>query len=310
MGRWEPGAEADAIGEFARSVGWQVLEDRQIQSGRQVTIAGAEGRVSVAIYGSGKGLVQGGSEGMARTVEAWWKERYPGRPLVVVAGSRGLPRESRLQPVGTARVGVDESGKGDYFGPLVVAAVFVDPETEKEIIHMGVRDSKRLSAARIGPMAVDVASACPHSVVVIGPKRYNELYAQMQNVNRVLAWGHARSLENVLTRVDAGLAVADQFGDRSYLEKALMSRGRQVRLQQRPRAEEDPAVAAASILARAEFLRRLAALSAKVGMDLPPGASDPRILEVARQIVADNGEAVLAEVAKVHFRTTRAVLPG
>lgn len=99
------------------------------------------------------------------------------------------------------RIGIDESGKGDYFGPLVIAAVFVDAVTQGELALMQVRDSKKISDGRILEMAPDIATICPHSIVAIGPQKYNELYAKIKNLNRLLAWGHARALENLLDKV-------------------------------------------------------------------------------------------------------------
>jgi ribonuclease HIII len=208
-----------------------------------------------------------------------------------------------------SRIGIDESGKGDYFGPLVIAAVFVDRAAEGDLRVMEVRDSKRISDGRILEMAPDIRQVCPHSVVAIGPQRYNELYAKIKNLNRLLAWGHARALENLLERVDCGLAISDQFGDERLILNALQQRGKQVELQQRPKAESDLAVAAASILARAEFLLRLKRLSDEVGTTLPKGASSAVEL-AARMVIKKHGRERLGTVAKLHFKTTQAVLAG
>jgi len=134
------------------------------------------------------------------------------------------------------------------------------------------------------------------------------VYEKIQNLNSLLAWGHARALENVLEKVSCNLAIADQFGNEAVLQNALLKRGRQIKLEQRPRAEEDVAVAAASILARAEFVRRLEQLSKQIGKTLPKGASDPQIVTVGREIVAKGGRDALAEVAKLHFKTTEKIL--
>jgi ribonuclease HIII len=207
------------------------------------------------------------------------------------------------------RIGIDESGKGDYFGPLVIAAVYVTPEAEPDLRLMEVRDSKRISDGRVLEMAPDIRQVCRHSVVAIGPQRYNELYAKIRNLNRLLAWGHARALENLLDQVDCDLAIADQFGDERLILNALLEKGKKIRLVQRPRAEEDLAVAAASILARAEFLIRLKRLSDEVGTTLPKGASQAVELG-ARMVIKKHGEDRLKTVAKLHFKTTRAVLAG
>ncbi|MBS0151901.1 MAG: ribonuclease HIII [Nitrospira sp.] len=206
------------------------------------------------------------------------------------------------------RIGIDESGKGDYFGPLVIAAVFVDATTQRELKLMEVRDSKKIADGRILELAPDIKTICPHSVITIGPQKYNELYAKIRNLNRLLAWGHAKALETLLEQgVACERAISDQFGDERLILRALQEKGRRITLEQRPKAESDLAVAAASILARAEFLIRLKRLSIEVGTALPKGAS-PTVELAAKMIVKKHGQEGLGSVAKLHFKTTKAVL--
>lgn len=207
------------------------------------------------------------------------------------------------------RIGIDESGKGDYFGPLVIAAVFVDATTQGELALMAVRDSKKISDGRILEMAPDIRAICPHSLIAIGPPKYNELYAKIKNLNRLLAWGHAKALENLLGRVSCERAISDQFGDTQLILNALQEKGRKIVLEQRTKAESDLAVAAASIVARAEFLMRLKRLSDEVGTTLPKGAS-PAVELAAKMVVKKHGQERLRTVAKLHFKTTKAVLGG
>jgi ribonuclease HIII len=206
-----------------------------------------------------------------------------------------------------SRIGIDESGKGDYFGPLVIAAVFVTPMTQQDLLLLQVRDSKKISDGRIVEIAPDIRLVCPHSVVAIGPQRYNELYATIKNLNRLLAWGHARALENLLQQVDCDLAISDQFGDERLILNALQEKGKQIRLVQRTKAEADVAVAAASILARAEFLQRLQRLSLEMSMTLPKGAS-PAVELAGRMVIRKYGQDRLRAVAKLHFKTTKQIL--
>lgn len=213
-----------------------------------------------------------------------------------------LRSENRIE-----RIGIDESGKGDYFGPLVIAAVFVDATTQGELALMQVRDSKKISDGRILDMAPDIKTICPHSVIAIGPQKYNELYAKIKNLNRLLAWGHAKALENLLERVSCERAISDQFGNERLILNVLQEKGRKIVLEQRTKAESDLAVAAASILARAEFLQRLTRLSSEVGTTLPKGAS-PSVELAARMVIKKHGQERLGAVAKLHFKTTQAVL--
>ena len=204
-------------------------------------------------------------------------------------------------------IGTDESGKGDYFGPLVVAGVYVPDEQQEVMQELGVKDSKRFSDNRVKEMADLVRKGYKHSVVAIGPEKYNELYGKLKNLNRILAWAHARAIENILEEVACTQAITDQFGDKLFVENAMMKKGRNIELIQRPKAEDDMAVAAASILARAEFLRRLYFLSKEFEIDLPKGSS-PKSEEVGLVLMKKHGADVLGKVAKTHFKLTPRIL--
>ena len=212
-----------------------------------------------------------------------------------------------LFPKEKGHIGTDESGKGDYFGPLVVAGVFVPDDQVKVLKELGVKDSKRFSDNRVRELADVIKKGYKHSVVAIGPEKYNDLYSKLRNLNRILAWAHARVIENVLAEVPCGQAITDQFGDRLYVENALMKMGRNIELIQMPKAEEDLAVAAASILARAEFLKRLYFLSQDFGIEIPKGSS-PLAEAAGVKLVQKHGAEVLTKVAKTHFKLTPRIL--
>jgi len=216
-------------------------------------------------------------------------------------------RQSELFPAEKGHIGTDESGKGDYFGPLVVAGVFILDEQQKVLSELGVKDSKRFSDNRVRGFADLIKKGYKHSLVVIGPEKYNELYSKLRNLNRILAWAHSRAIENLLEEVHCTLAVTDQFGDKVYVLNALMKKGRNIELIQRPKAEEDLAVAAASILARAEFLKRLYFISQDVGIDLPKG-SPPFVVEAGVKLAKAHGVQILDKVAKKHFKVTKRIL--
>ncbi len=203
-------------------------------------------------------------------------------------------------------IGTDESGKGDYFGGLVIAGVMVDEHTEPKLIELGVKDSKKLSDSKVKLLSKEVQKICPHSVVMIGPEKYNELYSKLHNLNHILAWGHARVIENLLKKVNCELVITDQFGDKKYIENALMKRGKQVKLEQYPKAENNLAVAAASVLARDKFLDGLSKISAQIKVSLPKGASE-KVEQVAKDLVGNYGNTILNEIAKVHFKTTNKI---
>ena len=207
----------------------------------------------------------------------------------------------------TRWIGTDEAGKGDYFGPLVVAGVVADEDIARSFEELGVRDSKRLSDSSVKDLAAKIKKTAPFSIVAIGPEKYNELYHDIGNLNRLLAWGHSRVMENILKTEQCDYVLADKFGDEKFIIRALMEKGKKIQVIQRVEAESDIAVAAASILARAEFIQRLAALSLKYGVDFPKGAS-PSVIETGRKFVQRYGTNRLNEVAKTHFKTTKQVL--
>lgn len=202
-------------------------------------------------------------------------------------------------------IGVDESGKGDFFGPLVIAACYVGPEHLAELD--GVKDSKKLTDPMSLRLAQQIKRYCPHSVIAIGPAKYNELYLKFRNLNKLLAWGHARAIENVLELHPCKLVISDQFADPAGLKRQLFEKGKTIELQSMVRAESDIAVAAASILARAEFLNRLASLGTEFGIQLPKGASPP-VLDAGARFVKKHGAEALSKVAKTHFKTYGQVL--
>jgi ribonuclease HIII len=216
-------------------------------------------------------------------------------------------KQPELFPAEKGHIGTDESGKGDYFGPLVVAGVFLPSDQEKVLSELGVKDSKRFSDNRIRELASLIKKGYTHSIVAIGPEKYNALYTKLRNLNRLLAWAHSRVIENILEEVNCTLAITDQFGDKAYVLNALMKRGKNIELIQKPKAEEDLAVAAASILAREGFLTRLYYLSQEIGTDLPKGAS-PLVEEAGVKLVQAQGAQVLDKVAKKHFKTTARIL--
>lgn len=206
-------------------------------------------------------------------------------------------------------IGTDESGKGDYFGPLIVAGVFLDPEMEEKLSKAGIRDSKKISDNKIHEYAKIIRTYLninQYSVIQIGPEKYNELYSEIRNLNKLLAWGHARAIENILININCSKAIADQFGDKSFIENALMKKGKNIDLIQRPKAEQFTAVAAASVLARESFLNRIEDLKKKYNIEIIKGASD-KVELVAKQLIEKYGISELNKLVKVHFKTTEKI---
>ena len=255
--------------------------------------------VSLTCYRNGKLLVQG--KGTADFV------RYYLEPQLLKEIKFGyeylLNEELSLEE----RIGVDESGKGDYFGPLVVGGVYADRSDLKTLLDLKVKDSKEMTDKRVLKLFPIICAKLKHSVVIIGPEKYNMLYEKMNNLNKMLAWGHARVIENLLLSVTCKKVILDQFADKSAVRNALMKKGRKVDLEQRPKAESDIVVAAASVVARGKFLQRMQELSEEFKIELPKGASK-KVIEVGKEFVTKRGIQQLPKVAKLHFKTTQKVL--
>lgn len=211
----------------------------------------------------------------------------------------------------TPHFGVDESGKGDYFGPLVIAGVYSDERTADALVKLGCKDSKAIpDDKKIAAIAAKIMQlpGIAYEVVCIGPKRYNELYAEFGNLNRLLAWGHARVIAALHEKVPSCTrALSDQFANEWVLKTALGKRRVPVQLEQRTKAESDVAVAAASILARARFVKWMQDTAVAAGCDMPLGCAG-HVTKAARAFVAKHGQARLCDVAKLHFKTTAKVL--
>jgi ribonuclease HIII len=264
--------------------------------------AGEKDNLNVVFYQSGKLVVQG--KATQEFVE------FVLEPEILKRAQLGY--ESVLNPeLLLPRLGIDESGKGDFFGPLCVAGVYINEPVIQAWRDLGIKDSKHISSDRkIAELAkvIRETPGCVTATVPIGNEAYNRLYKSMRSVNTLLAWGHARVIENLMGQKHRMnpppvRAISDQFASsKETVAGALMSLGRSIELVQRHRAEEDLAVAAASILARDEFVTRLAKLEKQYGMGLPKGAS-AMVDAAAKDFIHHHGAEALPKVAKMHFRT-------
>ena len=274
-------------------------------SAKQYTLFFAQkNNLSVAVYEKGpKVLVQG--KGAEEFVQ------FELEPKILGEAKLGY-EEVHSPEMFEAHFGVDESGKGDFFGPLVVAGVYVDRGIARKLIDAGVQDSKRIASdARIRAFAETIRKSTAGLVetVLIGPERYNELYQKFGNLNKLLGWGHARVIENLLAKKsDCPRALSDQFADARVIEQSLLRHGRKIDIEQRTKAESDIAVAAASILAREAFINWLERRGKELGLRLERGVS-ANVKEAAKKLVEMNGPQVLRGLAKVHFRTAHEIAP-
>jgi len=254
-------------------------------------------KLTVTMYLKGKLVIQGKRAG--EFVEFYLEPQLLKK--ITISGGKKIGVD-----YGESRIGVDESGKGDYFGPLVVASVFGDAANIAKLDEMGVRDSKKLSDKSVDVLYTKITEQFPYSTVVIGPEKYNELYARMGNLNSMLGWAHARAIENLLSKVNCQKVIIDQFADKQVVKTALLKKGRSIELEQRHKAESDLVVAAASIVARGEFLRRMRRLGVELNYHLVKGAGD-LVNDLAWKIYKEKGMEFLKKAVKHHFRTTEKI---
>ena len=205
-------------------------------------------------------------------------------------------------------IGTDESGKGDFFGPLVVAGVYLTPDSGKLLKSIGIRDSKELSDSQIWQFTAEIKKVNDiiFDVVLISPEKYNQLYEKMGNLNRLMGWAHARVIENLLGKCDAGEVISDKFGNEKIILDALQQRGRSINLTQVTKAEKFTAVATASILARESVVKWFKIQSKKYKVEIPKGSSS-EVERTAKYLFEKYGEDIMKNLVKVHFKTSNKV---
>ena len=265
--------------------------------------SGRKGKLNVTVYEKGPKVLIQGKETLDFVTFTLEPE---------ILGEAKLGYEEVTDPEMFApHFGIDESGKGDFFGPLVIAGVYTDATITRHLMEAGIMDSKKIgSAAKIRKLAeiIRQTPGCAWEIVSIGPQSYNEMHASFGNLNRLLAWGHARVIEKLLEKKpDCPRTLSDQFARAEVLQRALKLKKLTLQLDQRTKGESDIAVAAASILARERFVDWIDKTSAAGGVKLPLGASDA-VIHAGRELVTRHGVDALGKIAKLHFRTTNAVL--
>ncbi|RLI52571.1 MAG: hypothetical protein DRP09_17635, partial [Candidatus Thorarchaeota archaeon] len=209
-------------------------------------------KVIIKQYDSGKLIFQGRAgelyHKILSTVVTTYNRNHPGANLSVdeyikfeiqdQASTKRALEKTVLQTIAFPHIGTDESGKGDYFGPMVVAGVWTDESQKNKLENLGVRDSKQLSDKRCRELAGRIRELCRgrYHVVELSPAKYNTLYEDFKkegkNLNHLLAWGHARAIESLLEKRTCSCAIADQFGDEHYILSKLMDKGKKVELVQ------------------------------------------------------------------------------
>lgn len=255
-------------------------------------------------YNSGKFVIQGKNiDALLDRLSEIGIDAKKSSPSPQPSPQRGEGNVSSLLTLHSSPyIGTDESGKGDFFGPLVVAGVLVNEKNRPIFIDLGIKDSKTLKDADMIKMAQQIQKHSVHSIVAISNAKYNELYAKFKNLNKLLAWGHARVIENILEKQPCEYALSDKFGDESLIQNALINKGKHITLEQRVRAESDIAVAAASVLARATFVQKMKTMENFYGLNFPKGCNSI-VKTSAKAFIQKYGRERLIEVCKAHFKT-------
>ncbi len=284
-----------------KSMGCAVSGVTRKQYNFEISISRKEAKIKLLVYFGKKGIstiIQGNKE-----------SGLYGEIAGLVFGSSFIRKSSYEIDEPEKYIGTDESGKGDYFGPLVIAGVFIDKVTSDKFKELGVKDSKELSDNVIKKYAEEIKNTVgdKYEIISISPPRYNELYGKIGNVNRILGWAHAKVLENLLERCPAAEAISDKFGDENLIISSLQEKGRKIVLHQFTKAERFTAVAAASVLARDKFNSWFEKQKKDFKIDLLKGAS-AGVEKLAAKILAEKGETYLNEIAKVHFKTTAKII--
>lgn len=252
------------------------------------------------LFESGKFVLQGKD---VSEISAEFQAALPFQTPIEKSGGKISSSDMSLEELARhPHIGIDESGKGDFFGPLVVAGVLVDEENSKKFMEAGIKDSKKLSDEKILKLANLIKANSVHSIVIVGNEKYNEIYAKFENLNKLLAWGHARVIENILEKQYCNYALSDKFGNEYLIKNALLEKGKTITLEQRTHGEDDIAVAAASVLARAAYVNKMQVLSRQYEIELPKGASEA-VLQAGKKFVQMYGKEKLKAVAKIHFKT-------
>lgn len=274
-----------------------IAAEKKINYGYQYTVKLAEAKLTLNIYNGKKGLnvVYSGDSALAERAAALLEGRKAQSAAPATFVTDGL------------WAGSDESGKGDFFGSLVVAAVVVDNSTADKLRAAGVKDCKLLTDKKIlGLEDIIKASVVDYSVLELKPRvynlRYEQVAAQGGKLNQLLGYGHVAALSKVLEKhEDCHSALIDQFTTSMVNIRALKQRFPQCDVRQQPKAESNLAVAAASVLARAQFLHTMAALAAEAGVQELPKGGGAQATACARELAAKYGKEALRNYVKLHF---------
>ena len=271
----------------------------------------ADHTAAVSGNGNGKYLTKSPSADSISDMSRAWRKNEAGQTRLS-SGQTRILLSDEMGFSGTW-MGSDESGTGDYFGPLVVASVCLDIAGGNTLMAAGVRDCKSMTDTRILALKDLIEeTALAYTVLVMKPHVYNIRYGQVQqqggNLNTLLALGHIAALKQTWQKYpQCRQALVDQFTKNDSIPEGVRAFAPEMQVWQRPRAEEDIAVAAASVLARAAFLQTIEDMGKEAGIGKIPKGGGEAATNAARRLVQKMGTEVLENFVKLHFANTQKI---
>lgn len=294
--------ESDYVREVLESMGWgSEIDKNQYVEWRMVNISGA---VAV-MYTSGKLVIQG-------------KENLVNEVLDQALGSEKL-KDDDVSSIGLSEadliVGCDEAGKGEFFGPLVLAACYIPIEMRDEIVGLGVDDSKKLTDDKIITIVEKLQEKVLFELNIVNPGRLNQRWRKIKNISEIMAQEYAVIIKKVSNEIGdfkkQGAIVVDRFTkissrmEKSLDEVGISMGGDGVKCVQIPNGERYLSVAVASVLARAKYLEVMNDYELEYERKFPRGYSG--VVEFSEKFIEDFGSEVFQSVAKTFFKTSDAV---
>ena len=251
----------------------------------------------ITLYESGKAMFQGISADVDASMWAMLQDK-----------KEETNNEEDLYHI--TSIGSDEVGTGDYFGPVVVCAAYVNIEDIKFLEELKVKDSKEITDDYIRKIAPTIAKKIDYELLVLSNKEYNEKYKTIKNINKIKAIMHNKVLYTLHQRhSDCNKIIIDEFAkENSYFNYLKEVTNVERNLIFTPKAEnKNMAVGAAAILARFTFLEIMDKLSDKYHEPLLKGASS-EVDKQAERLIEKYGKEVLDDIAKLHFINTERIL--
>ena len=253
-------------------------------------------------------LVYFGKKGIKNVVQSNPESKLSKELNAIIFGETFFKSEQKNEVKFIEYIGTDESGKGDYFGPLVVAAVYVDEKTTLELEDAGVKDSKLITDYNIKIIESKIKRIIGNKfeIVQINPEKYNKLYDSFNNLNKIMGWAHSKAIENLIEKINCPNVISDKFGNEKLIKDELKKKNINLNLYQTPKAERYTAVAAASILARAKVVDWFNTKSMEVGFQIPKGGG--ALVNIsANRVLNQCDDNYLMKMIKFHFKNSQSI---